>query len=153
MQIKLTNQQVLTLEQAITALDGKTETQIVDGKPVQTLKPYKVAYTARWAMARNTGRLAEASAAFHRVKSALITQHTGGEGAISPANGNFNAFAKDYEQLAAEVVEFDLHPIKLADLKLPENEAAGNEFPIGLLNALHQLIIDNGELTTLSTVH
>ena len=100
-----------------------------------------------------TPRRAEASAAFHRAKSALITQHTGGEGAISPANGNFNAFAKDYEQLAAEVVELDLHPIKLADLKLPENEAAGNEFPIGLLNALHQLIIDNGELTTLSTVH
>ncbi len=142
MQIKLTNQQILTLEQAITALDGKTETQIVDGKPVQTLKPYKVAYTARWAMARNTGRLAEASAAFHRVKSALITQHTGGEGAISPANGNFNAFARDYEQLAAEVVELDLHPIAIADLKMEDNERAGNEYPIAVLNALQPLVTD-----------
>jgi hypothetical protein len=142
MQIKLTNQQILTLEQAITALDGKTETQIVDGKPVQTVRTYRVACGARWALARNAGRLSEASAAFHRVKSALITQHTGGEGAISPANGNFNAFARDYEQLAAEVVELDLHPIAIADLKMEDNERAGNEYPIAVLNALQSLMVE-----------
>jgi hypothetical protein len=140
MQIKLTNQQVLTLEQAIASLDGKTETQIMDGKPVQTVKVYRIACNARWALARNAGRLSEAAAAFHRVKSALITQHTGGEGAISPANGNFNAFARDYEQLAGEQVELDLHPIALADLKMEDNERAGNEFPIVVLNALQPLI-------------
>jgi len=142
MQIKLTNQQIITLEQAINALDGKTEMQIVEGRPVTTVKPYKVAYSARWALARNAGRLAEAMGVFHRVKSALITQHTGGEGAISPANGNFNAFAKDYEQLAAEVVELDLHPIALADLKMEDNERAGNEYPIAVLNALQPLVTD-----------
>ena len=142
MQIKLTNQQIVTLEQAIAALDGKTETQIVDGKPVQTVRTYRVACAARWSLARNAGRLSEASAAFHRVKSALIMQHTGGEGAISPANGNFNAFAKDYEQLAAEMVELDLHPIALADLKMTDNETAGNEFPIAVLNALQWLMVE-----------
>jgi hypothetical protein len=142
MQIKLTNQQILTLEQAIAALDGKMETQIVDGKPVQTVRTYRVACGARWALARNAGKLTEASAAFHRVKPALITQHTGGEGAISPANSNFIAFAKDYEQLAAEVVELDLHPIALADLKMAENETAGNEFPIAVLNALQWLMVE-----------
>ncbi len=140
MQIKLTNQQIITLEQAIAALDGKTETQMMDGKPVQAVRTYRVACSARWALARMLGRLSEASAAFHRVKSALITQHTGGEGAISPANGNFNAFARDYEQLAAEAVDLDLHPIALADLKMDENERAGNEFPIAVLNALQPLI-------------
>jgi hypothetical protein len=130
------------LEQAIAALDGKTETQIVEGKPVQTVKVYRIAYSARWSLARNASLLAMAVTAFHRVRSALITQHTGGEGAISPANGNFNAFAKDYEQLAAEVVELDLHPIALADLKMDENERAGNEFPIAVLNALQPLVTD-----------
>jgi hypothetical protein len=140
MQIKLTNQQIITLEQAINALDGKQETTVVDGRPQTTTKPYKIAYNARWTLARNASQLSMAVTAFHRVKSALITQHTGGEGAISPANGNFNAFAGDYEQLAAEVVELDLHPIAIADLKMEDNERAGNEYPIAVLNALQPLI-------------
>ena len=61
---------------------------------------------------------------------------------VSPANGNFNAFAKDYEQLAAEVVELDLHPIAIADLKMEDNERAGNEFPIAVLNVLQWLMVE-----------
>jgi len=125
MQLKLTNQQILTLEQAINSLDAK---------------PYKISALARLALARNAGTLAAASTAFNRAKSALVTQHGGEKGEIGPAHGNWTAFVKDYEELLHAAVEIDLHQIGLDELKTEANEAAGTDIPINVLTALFTLV-------------
>ena len=140
MKIKITNQQMLALSEAIAALDGRHETQIVEGKPVQVFRGYKLTHPGRWALARNAGRLQGHVADFNRARSALVTQHSDGAGAISPAHPRFNAFAGDFEQLTRQEVELDLDRLALADLRLEENENAGAGLPIAVLNALSPLI-------------
>lgn len=143
MQLKLTNQQILSVAEGIAALDGAQQTQIVEGKAVQVFRGYRLAHGARWALARNAGRLQAAIADFNRAKSALIAQHTEGAGAISASHPRFNEFAGDFQALAQQAVELDLDRISLADLKLEENERLGNEFSIAVLNALQPLIEEN----------
>jgi hypothetical protein len=140
MKIKITNQQILSLNDAIAALDGRHETQIVDGKPVQVFRGCKLTHQGRWALARNLGRLQAALADFNRAKSALVTEHSNGMGAISPAHPGFNAFAGDFEQLMRQEAELDLDKLTPADLRLEENEGAGAGLPIAVLNALSPLL-------------
>jgi hypothetical protein len=138
--MKLTNQQILSLADAINALDGQNITQIVDGKPVAVARIPRLTHSGRWALARNAGKLQAAAADFNRARSALIKQYSGGDGAISPANPGFNAFAGDFEKLNHQDVELDLDRIGLVDLRLEENENTGNSVPIAVLNALSPLI-------------
>ncbi len=142
MQLKLTNQQILAMQEGIAALDGAQQTQIVEGKPVQVFKGYKLAHAARWALARNAGKLQAAIADFNRAKSALIAQHTDGGGAISGSHPKFNDFANDFQALAQQPVELELDVICLSHLNMEQNEKAGNEFSIAVLNALQPIIAD-----------
>ena len=87
----LTNHQILSLAEAINALDGQSVTQIVDGKPVAVARIPRLTHSGRWALARNAGKLQAAAADFNRARSALVKQHSGGDGAISPAHPGFNA--------------------------------------------------------------
>jgi hypothetical protein len=138
--MKLTNKQILALSEAIGALDGRNSTQIVDGKVVVVQHVPRLAHAGRWALARNAGRLQVAADDFNRAKSALIKQHANGAGQLSPADPGFNAFAGDFEKLTLQDVDIDLDRIALADLRLEENENAGNGIPIAVLNALSPLI-------------
>jgi hypothetical protein len=140
MQLKLTNQQIIGLTEAIAALDGAQVTEILDQKPVTVFKGFRLAHAARWALARNAGRLQTAIGDFHRARSALIRQHAGGDGAISPAHPRFNEFAEELGQLAGQPVELELDTIRLADLRMAENEQTGSEYPIAVLNALQALV-------------
>jgi hypothetical protein len=139
----LTNQQILALSEAIMHLDGLHLTQIIEGKAVAFFRSYHLAHAARWLLARAQGRLQTAIADFNRAKDALINHHSGGAGSLSPANPNFKQFSDDLEKLKQQPVELDLETITLAHLKLPENEKAGSEIPIGVLNALAPLIREN----------
>jgi hypothetical protein len=136
----LTNKQILSLSDAINALDGQSVTQIVDGKPVAVARIPRLTHSGRWALARNAGKLGVAVGDFNRARSALIKQHSGGDGAISPAHPAFNAFAEDFELLNRQDVELELDKISLADLCLEQNESAGNGIPIGVLAVLSPLI-------------
>jgi hypothetical protein len=138
--MKLSNRQILGLAEAINALDGQNVTQVVDGKPVAVARIPRLTHSGRWALARNAGRLQIAVADFNRARSALIKQHAGGDGAISPAHPGFNAFAEDFEILNHQDVELELDKIGPADLRLEENENTGNAIPIAVLNALSPLI-------------
>ena len=138
--MRLTNRQILSLAEAINALDGQSVTQIVDGKPVAVARIPRLTHSGRWALARNAGKLQAAAADFNRARSTLVKQHSGGDGAISPAHPGFNAFAEDFERLNHQDVELDLDKITLADLRLEENEAATTAIPITVLNVLSPLI-------------
>jgi hypothetical protein len=138
--MKLSNKQIQSLAAAIDALDGQQITQLIDGKPVAVARIPRIAHGARWALARNAGKLQVAAADFNRARSALVKQHSGGDGAISPAHPGFNAFAEDFERLNHQDVELDLDKITLADLRLEENEAATAAIPISVLNVLSTLI-------------
>ncbi|MDB6021788.1 MAG: hypothetical protein JWQ04_1645 [Pedosphaera sp.] len=139
--MKLTNQQILTLAEAITHLDGQHLTQIVEGKAVAIFKSYHLAHAARWLLARAQGRLQTAIADFNCAKDALINHHSGGTGALAPKHANFAQFVADFEKLKQEAVELPLDQITLDHLKLEENEKAGHELPIAVLNALSPLIM------------
>ncbi len=132
--------QLVALSDAIGALDGRNTAQIVDGKVVVIAHVPRLAHAARWALARNAGRLDIALGDFNRAKSALIKQYANGAGQLSPADPGFNAFAEDFEKLTRQGVDLELVPIALADLRLEENETAGNSIPIAVLNALSPLI-------------
>ncbi len=136
----LTNQQIIQLSDAIGALDGQNVTQLVEGKPVAVARIPRLTHSGRWALARNAGRLQSAVADFNRARSTLIRQHSGGDGAISPAHPAFNVFAEDFEKLNAESVQVELDKIGLADLRLEENENSGNGIAIHVLKALSLLI-------------
>jgi len=138
--MKLTNTQILAMAEAITHLDGQHLTQVIEGKAVAIFKSYHLAHAARWLLARAQGRLQAAIADFNRAKDALINHHSGGAGGLSPANPNFRQFSEDFEKLKNQPVELDLEPITLDHLKLEENEKAGHEVPIAVLNALSPLI-------------
>jgi len=88
--------------------------------PFQTLKPYKVAYTARWAMARKHGLSSrKRRRPFHRAKSAL-SRNTRAAKAPFRRERNFNAFAKDTSACRRRWWSSTcIH--QAADLKLPEN--------------------------------
>jgi hypothetical protein len=138
--MNLTNQQIIQLSDAIGALDGQNVTQLIEGKPVAVARIPRLTHSGRWALARNAGRLESAVADFNRARSALIRQHSGGDGAISPAHPAFNAFAGDFEKLNQQPVELDLDRIGLADLRLEENENSGNPIPIQVLKLLAPVI-------------
>ena len=138
--MKLTNQQILALTDAIALLDGQHVTQVVEGKAVSVFRSYRLAHTARWQLARAQGRLQSALADFNRAKDALINHHSGGAGGLGPANPNFKQFSAEFEQLKRQPVELSIEPVALNDLKLEENERAGSELPIAILNALSPLI-------------
>jgi hypothetical protein len=138
--MKITNQQVLAISEAIQALDGGQVTRIVEGKAVGVFVSYRLGHAARWGLACAQGKLQAVIADFNRAKSALIKLHTDGTGSISPAHPRFNAFAEDFEQLTHQPVELELGAVALDDLKLEENEKAGSEIPIAVLNALSPLI-------------
>jgi hypothetical protein len=138
--MKLSNHQILVLSEAINALDGQNVTQVVDGKPVAIARIPRLTHSGRWSLARNAGKIQAAVADFNRARSALIKQHSGGDGAISPSHPGFNAFAEDFETLNHQDVELELDKIGLADLRLEENENTGNAVPIAVLNALSPLI-------------
>jgi hypothetical protein len=141
--MKLTNLQILSLAEAITHLDGQQLTQVIEGKAVALFKSYRLHHAARWLLACAQGKLQAVIADFNRAKDALIKHHTGGANAISPAHANFNQFVEDLEKLKQEAVELNLDQIALDQLKLEENEKAGNELPIAVLNALAPLIKTN----------
>lgn len=138
--MKLSNQQILVLTEAINSLDGQNVTQIVEGKAVTVARIPRLTHSGRWALARNAGRLQTAAADFNRAKSSLIKQHADGAGAISPQSPGFNAFAEDFERLNRQEVELDLEHITAADLRLEENETAGTGIPIAVLASLSPLI-------------
>ena len=140
MKIKITNQQIGVLAEAIAALDGRTENQLVDGKPVPIYRGYKLTAGGRWNLSRNLGRLQAVITDFDRAKSALVTQHSNGAGAISPRHPNFNAFAAEFQALHHQEVELDLDALAPADLRLEENENAGCGVPIAVLNALSPIL-------------
>ena len=141
----LTNQQILALSEAILHLDGHHITQVIEGKAVALFRSYHLAHAARWLLAQAQGKLQAAIADFHRAKDALINHHSGGAGALSPAHPNFQPFSEDFEKLKRQPVELDLETITLAHLKLGENEKAGSEVPIAVLQALSPLIKDAGQ--------
>ena len=138
--MKLTNQQILALAEAIAQLDGQHLVQVIEGKAVTLFKSYRLAHAARWALARAQGVLQTAIADFNRAKDALIQHHTGGQSAITAASPKFSEFIEELEKLKRQAVELPLDQITLEHLKLEENEKAGNEFPIAVLNALSPLI-------------
>jgi hypothetical protein len=138
--MKLTNKQILSLSEAIGALDGRNATHIMDGKVVVIQHVPKLTHAGRWALARNAGKLQLAADDFNRAKSGLIKQHANGAGQLSPADPGFNAFAEDFEKLTLQEAQMDLDQIALGDLRLEENEADGNAIPIAVLNALSPLI-------------
>src|SRR5580704_7841139 len=104
----LTNQQILALAEAIAQLDGQHLLQIVEGKAVAIFKSYHLAHTARWLFACAQGKLQTAIADFNRAKDALINHHSGGAGALAPANPNFKQFSEDFDRLKQQPVELDL---------------------------------------------
>jgi hypothetical protein len=140
--MKLTNQQILALSEAITHLDGQHLTQVIEGKAAAIFRSYHVDAGARWRLARAQGKLQAAIADFNRAKDALINHHSGGTGGLGPANPNFKQFGEDFDRLKRQPVELDLEGIALADLKLELNEKAGSELPISVLNALTPLIME-----------
>ena len=142
--MQLTNQQILALAEAITRLDGQNVSQLIEGKAVAVFKGYHLANAARFALARCQGVLQAAMADFHRAKDSLIRSHTGGQDSITPAHDKFKQFVADLEELKQKAVDLNLDQITLEQLKLEENEKAGNEFPIAVLNALGPLIRNSG---------
>jgi hypothetical protein len=136
----LTNQQIVTLSEAIVHLDGHHLTQIVEGKAAAIFKSYRLAHTARWLLARAQGALLAAIEDFNRAKDALINHHSGGAGGLNSTSPNFKQFSEDFEKLKQQTVELDLATIRLEHLKLEENEKVGNEMPIAVLHALAPLI-------------
>lgn len=138
--MKLTNQQILSLSEAITQLDGQHVNQLVEGKLQGVFKSYSLASTARWTLARAQGMLHVAIADFNRAKDALINHHSGGTGQLNSQHANFNKFAQCFEGLKREEAELDLPQIALESLRLDENEKAGHELPIAVLTALQPLI-------------
>ena len=138
--MKLTNQQILALADAITHLDGQHVTQVIEGKAVALFQSYRLAHAARWLLARAQGCLRTAIDDFNRAKDALIKHHSGGAATISPAHANFNPFVEDLSALHQQPVELSIEQITLDHLKLAENEAAGHELPIAVLHALTPLI-------------
>jgi hypothetical protein len=136
--MKLTNQQILALSEAITHLDGLHLTQLIEGKAVAIFRSYHVDAAARWLLARAQGKLQAAIADFNRAKDA--NHHSGGAGGLGPANPNFKQFSEDFDRLKQQPVELELEGIALADLRLQLNEKAGSELPIAVLNALTPLI-------------
>ncbi|HZV33476.1 MAG TPA: hypothetical protein VFB72_02790 [Verrucomicrobiae bacterium] len=138
--MQLTKQQILALAEAITGLDGQHLTQNVEGKVVSIFRSYRLAHTARWALARIQGCLRVAIDDFNRAKDALIAHHSNGAGVLNPQHANFAQFVADLEKLKQEAIELHLDQINLADLKLEENEKAGHELPIAVLTALQPLI-------------
>lgn len=138
--MKLTNQEILALSEAIGHLDGQHIMQVIEGKAVALFKSYKLAHAARWLLAQAQGKLQSAIADFNRAKDALINHHSAGAGQIAATDPKFKAFSDDFEKLKQQAVELDLPQVALADLKMAENEAAGHELPIAVLNALRPLI-------------
>lgn len=140
--MKLTNQQVLSLSEAITHLDGQHLLQVVENRAVNIFKSYRIDSKARWKLARCQGVLQFCIADFNRAKDALINQYSNGTGKLGPDNEQFHKFVGELENLKKEVVELSLPQIELEQLHLEENEKNGQEFPIAILNALQPLIID-----------
>lgn len=138
--MQLTNQQILSLADAITHLDGQHVTQVVEGKAVAIFRSYKLAHAARWLLAQAQGKLQTAIVDFNRAKDALIKHHSDGTGSISPASPKFGAFSEEFEKLKQQAVDLPLEQIALDHLKLAENEQAGHELPIAVLSALTPLI-------------
>lgn len=138
--MKLTNSQILSLAQAINALDGRDSIQVVDGKAISLRLVPRLTAAARWSLARNAGRLQLAVADYERARGALINQHGPGGGKIAPTDPGFNAFAENVHQLNNQSVEVALDMVPLADLRLEENETAGAPIPIAVLNTLAPLI-------------
>lgn len=138
--MKLTNQQILQLSEAITHLDGQHFTQVIEGKAVAIFRSYRLAHVARWALARAQGCLQAAIADFNRAQDALIMHHSDGTGALSVAHPAFKAFSEDLAKLKREAVELNVEPIAIEQLHLEANEKAGSELPIAVLNALQPLI-------------
>ena len=151
--MKLTNQEILALSEAITHLDGQHLIQVVEGKAVTIFNSYRLAHAARWALARVQGVLKAAIADFNRAKDALINHHSGGTGALGPQHANFAQFVADFEKLKQEAADLHLETITLDQLKLEENELCGHELPIAVLNALRPLIAPSNqpEISTLAT--
>ena len=140
--MKLTNQQILSLADAITHLDGQHLLQVVDGRAVNIFKSYRLDSSARWSLARCQGRLQSAIADFNRAKDALINHYSDGTGKLGPDNDKFHAFIGDLEKLKQEKVELHLSQITLEQLHMEDNEKNGHEFPIAILNALQPLIAE-----------
>ena len=108
----LTNQQIFALAEAISFLDGQHITQIVEGKAVAIFRSFRLAHTARWALARAQGVLQTAIADFNRAKDALIKHHSDGESSITPASPKFDQFIEDLEKLRQIGIELDLDVIE-----------------------------------------
>lgn len=143
--MKLTNQEILALSEAITHLDGQHIVQVIEGKAVTIFNSYRLASAARWALARVQGCLRTAIDDFNRAKDALINHHSNGTGQLGPQDTNFAQFVADFEKLKQEASELHLDTITLDQLKLQENEKAGHELPIAVLNALRPLIAPASE--------
>jgi hypothetical protein len=138
--MKLTNQQIISLAEAITHLDGQHVMQVIEGRAVSVFKSYRLAHAARWLLARTQGCLNAAITDFNRAKDALINHYSGGTGQLAPHHADFSKFVADFEKLKQEMVELPLQQITLDQLHLQDNEKAGQEMPIAVLNALRPLI-------------
>ena len=140
MNITLTNHQIQKLSEAIAALDGSQVLQIIDGKAVGIQRHYRIGHAARWALAQIQGRLHAAIADFDRAQQGVFRECAAGRDALEPRSAEHSRFVAAINELLLESVELELPAIAIADLKLAENETAGNELPIHVLAALEPLI-------------
>ena len=131
--MRLTNQQILTLSEAIRSLDGQHVMQVVDGKAVAVFTSYKLDHKTRWNLAPNQGKLQSAIADFNRAKDALVMQHSEGRGSITPADAGFSAFADALNGLKEQTADLDL-------LTVPITGFSESEIPIAALTVLEPLI-------------
>jgi len=138
--MKLTNQQIQKMSEAIAALDGSQVLQVIDGKAVGIARNYRIGHAARWALARIQGRLHAVVADFERAQQGIFRECAAGRDALEPRSAEHNRFVAAINALLRETVELELPSIALTDLKLAENETAGNELPIQVLAALGPLI-------------
>ena len=81
-----------------------------------------------------------AIADFDRAQQGIFRECAAGRDALEPRSAEHNRFVAALNALLLESAELELPAIAMAELKLAENETAGNELPIHVLTALQPLI-------------
>jgi len=113
--MKLTTQSALRLIDALKHFDVPPAS--VDGKAAR--EPYKLAGSARMAIALNLARLLEVAEAYQKARNGLVYDH--GNGGTMVADARLAEFEKAHAALLEGQCEVNLVCLSTADLQLDDN--------------------------------
>lgn len=138
--MKLTNQQLINVQQGIVHLDGVKVPKMVGDEQREHFTSYKITSKGRFTFAKVLHVIDGALAPYRKARESIIKSHTDGTGICGEDHPKFGTVTLEINELLAQEVEVSIDQVDPDVLQLEENERLGNEIPTTVLHALMPIL-------------